>query len=116
MIWLVAIGAAVAGILAVAYLPALFAAPKEDVPQLQTGGLVTHALAVGEEGSFRGLAKGGKSPYQFEWTFPDGTIVQEMNATHAFSSPGQYKVMLDIRDSSGLSGHHSFDIDVAPAQ
>lgn len=115
-IWIAAVGAAVAAVLAVAYMPDIFFPPKESVPQLLTGGQVQHELAVGEEGSFRGLARGGKLPYQFEWAFPDGSIVRSMNATHIFSSPGKYEVTVSINDASGQSGHHSFTIEVSPAQ
>lgn len=115
-IWIIALGAAVAAVLVVAYMPGLFIPAKEDVPQLVTGGQVKHELAVGEEGLFRGLASGGELPYQFEWAFPDGSIVRSMNATHTFASPGTYDVTVSISDASGQSGHHSFPIEVSPTQ
>lgn len=116
VVWIAAVGAAVAIILAVAYMPSIFFSPPEPVPQLQTGGQVKNTLAVGEEGSFRGLASGGKPPYQFEWAFPDGSVVRAMNATRAFDSPGTYEVTVTITDSAGQSDSHPFEIQVVPAQ
>ncbi|HEX6067460.1 MAG TPA: PKD domain-containing protein [Nitrososphaera sp.] len=115
-VWITAIGAGVAAVLIVAYMPQLFFPPPEEVKALQSGGQVTSQLAVGETGSFRGLASGGKPPYQFEWAFPDGTIERSMNATHIFTSPGTYEVTVSVSDTSGQTGQHSFEIDVAPAQ
>jgi PKD repeat protein len=68
------------------------------------------------EGFFMGLASGGKPPHQFEWAFPDDTVVQNMNATRAIDSPGTYKVKVFITDAAGQSGNHSFEIRVVPAQ
>lgn len=116
MIWIAALGIGVAAVLIVAYMPHLFFPPPEKITQLQSGGQVKSQLVVGEVGSFRGLAKAGKPPYQFEWGFPDGTMVRSMNATRAFDSPGTYEVTLTVNDAAGQSQHHSFEIDVSPAQ
>lgn len=115
-IWIIALGAGVAVVLAIAYMPTLIMPPKENVPQMQTGGQVKNTLAVGEKGSFRGMVSGGKQPYQFEWTFPDETVVRAMNATHTFDSPGMYEVTVSITDAAGQSDSHSFEIRVTPAQ
>jgi hypothetical protein len=115
-VWIAAVGAGVAAVLIVAYMPNLFIPPQEKVGALQSGGQVKSQLVVGEVGSFRGLASGGKPPYQFEWGFPDGTVVRSVNATRAFDSPGTYEVTVSVTDSAGQSGHHSFEINVSPAQ
>jgi uncharacterized protein (DUF58 family) len=115
-VWIVGIGAAVAIILAVAYMPDVFLPRPESVPQLQTGGQVKSTLQVGEVGFFRGLVSGGKPPYQVEWAFPDGSIVRSMNTTRAFDSPGSYEVTVSISDSAGQSKSHSFEVRVVPAQ
>jgi len=115
-VWIAAVGAGVAAVLIVAYMPQLFFPPPEEIKPLQSGGQVKNELAVGEAGSFRGLASGGKPPYQFEWGFPDGSVVRSMNATRAFDSPGTYEVTVTVTDSAGQSGHHSFEIQVSPAQ
>ncbi len=116
VIWIAAVGVAVAAVLIVAYMPDIFLPRSEPVPQLQTGGQVKTVLAVGEEGSFRGLASGGRPPYQFEWTFPDGSVVHSMNTTRAFDSPGTYEVTVSISDSVGQSDSHTFEVQVGPAQ
>ncbi len=115
-VWIVAIGAGVAIVLAVAYMPDVFLPRPEPVPQLQTGGQVKSTLQVGEEGFFRGLVSGGKPPYQVEWSFPDGTIAQSVNATRTFDSPGTYEVTVQISDSAEQSDSHSFEIRVVEPQ
>lgn len=115
-VWIGALGAGVAAVLIVAYMPSLFLPPQEEVALLQSGGQVKSQLVVGEEGSFRGLASGGKPPYQFEWAFPDGTVERSANATHIFTSPGTYEVTVSVSDASGQSEQHPFEINVAPAQ
>lgn len=116
VVWIGALGAAVAIILIVAYMPNVFLPKPESVPKLQSGGQVKSTLQVGEEGSFRGLVSGGKPPYQVEWAFPDGTVVRSVNATRAFDSPGTYEVTVSISDSAGQSNNHSFEIRVVSAQ
>lgn len=116
VVWIGAVGGVVAIILTLAYMPHIFIPIPEDVPQMQTGGQVKNTLAVGEEGFFRGLVSGGKPPHQFEWTFPDGTVVYDMNATKTFDSPGIYEVTISVTDSAGQSESHSFEIRVIPTQ
>ena len=115
-VWVVAMAATVSVILVIAYTPGIFIPVNENVPQLQTGGQVKNTLTVGEEGFFRGLASGGEPPYQFEWVFPDGTIINSMNATKAFDSPGMYEIGVSITDAAGQSGSHSFEIQVIPSE
>lgn len=116
VVWIVALGVAVAAILIVAYMPNAFLPTPEPVPQLHSGGQVKNTLVVGEEGSFRGLVSGGKPPYQFEWVFPDGDVVRSMNTNKSFDSPGTYEVTVSISDSAGQSESHSFEIRVIPTQ
>lgn len=115
VVWIAALGAGVAAVLIVAYMPQVFF-PQEKVGPLQSGGQVKSELVVGEVGTFRGLASGGKPPYQFEWSFPDGSVVRSVNATRAFDSPGTYEVTVSVSDAAGQSGQYSFEIDVVPAQ
>lgn len=110
------LGAGVAAVLIVAYMPRLFFSPPELVEPLEGGGQVKSQLVAGEFGSFRGLASGGKPPYPFEWGFPDDSVVRSQNATRAFDSPGTYEVTVAVADSASQSDQHSFEINVSPAQ
>ena len=56
-------------------------------------------LAVGEEGSFLGVARGGKEPYTFEWKFSDGLTLTGQNVTRSFNVPGTYHFEVTVTDA-----------------
>jgi len=59
---------------------------------------------VNEDAIFEGLnAGGGFSPYTYRWEFGDGKDATGRVATHAYSKPGEYKVILEVEDSEGNS-------------
>jgi hypothetical protein len=58
-------------------------------------------LAVGEEGAFHGVARGGKEPYRFEWKFSDGVTLTGQNVTRSFSLPGTYHIEVTVTDADG---------------
>jgi len=58
-------------------------------------------LAVGEEGAFLGLARGGKDPYTFEWKFSDGLTLTGQNVTRSFDVPGTYHFEVTVTDADG---------------
>jgi hypothetical protein len=68
--------------------------------QLRIGSHYRSNLGIGEEGFFNSNAKGGKTPYSFEWKFSDGVVLTEQNVTKSFDSPGEKTVQLTVRDSS----------------
>lgn len=39
---------------------------------------------------------------EYEWTFPDGSNVHEVNASYTFDSEGGYQVSLTVTDDSGM--------------
>ncbi len=43
-------------------------------------------------------------PQQIEWNFGDGARTDERNPIHVFEDPGDYKVVLSVRDASGNAG------------
>lgn len=49
---------------------------------------------------FTASASGGTTPYNFTWTFGDGTTRSGATAYHAYSTAGSYNVVLTTRDSS----------------
>lgn len=58
-------------------------------------------LAVGEEGAFLGVARGGIEPYTFEWKFSDGLTLTGQNVTRSFNVPGTYHFEVTVTDADG---------------
>jgi PKD repeat protein len=57
---------------------------------------------VGEDILFEGNATEGlDEPYNWSWDFGDGEISYEQNATHNYSSDGEYIVNLTVTNDSG---------------
>jgi len=52
------------------------------------------------EVSFTGEVTGGTPPYDFVWSFGDGTTSTEQNPVHTYTDPGRYSVTLTVTDSS----------------
>ena len=70
-------------------------------------------LAVGEEGAFHALARGGKEPYTFEWKFSDGLTLTGQNVTRSFNVPGTYHIEVTVTDADGKqvkSTNLTFDV------
>lgn len=81
---------------------------------LRTGAHYRSMLAVGEEGFFNAGAKGGKQPYQFEWEFSDGVVLNNQNVTRAFESPGNYTALLTVTDANGQKKDSNISVQVVP--
>lgn len=76
-------------------------------------------LAVGEEGAFLGVARGGKEPYKFEWTFSDGLTLTGQNVTRSFNVPGTYYFEVTVTDADGKqikSTNLTFDVSQEPSK
>lgn len=114
---LIAIAAGVAVVLAIAYMPLFQRPAQQDLPPtapLQSGARAKTEAVVGEEVVFTGQAGFGRKPYQFEWLFPDGTTVRTQNATHIFTNPGDYTVLLRVSDSAGYERSNTLPIRILP--
>ncbi len=60
---------------------------------------------------------GGVAPYQYAWSFGDGTSSASQNITHTYASTGVYLMQLNVTDSVGGRGTVAWVIDVyAPPQ
>lgn len=57
-------------------------------------------VIVNEEAWFNCTVSGGLPPYSYHWDFGDGNTSEERNATHAYSAPGFYQVILNYSDSN----------------
>ena len=58
---------------------------------------------VGQNIFFTASASGGMAPYQFSWTFGDGSTGTGDQVYHSYSSSGSYQVVLTARDSSSVA-------------
>ncbi len=72
-------------------------------PTANAGADVTKPAGVNY--TFRGA---GSDPdgrvVSFSWTLGDGTVASGQNVTHAFGSPGNFTVILTVRDDDGAEG------------
>ncbi len=57
-------------------------------------------LVVGEEGFYTADVKGGKEPYQYEWKFSDGVVLNGQSVRRSFDAPGSYDVLLRVTDAA----------------
>jgi hypothetical protein len=68
-----------------------------------------------ETARFDSNASGGVSPYNFSWTFGDGSPTGfGQNVSHAYSAYGQFQVTLYVTDGAGDHVAVVHSIDVAP--
>lgn len=54
----------------------------------------------------------GQLLYLYQWDMGDGTRLLGDNVTHAYSEPGNYKVELNLTDSSGNVSTETFNIEI----
>ncbi len=61
-------------------------------------------ILAGGNDSFTGTASGGISPYKYNWTFGDGSLIANGSfVTHIFSMAGSYTVRMNITDSTPIT-------------
>lgn len=114
----IAVSAAVAAVLAVAYGAPALVGEQQPAPNSRPLAVVADnffKVRVGEDAPFYGAAKGGVKPYQFEWDFGDGARSPLQNATHAYASEGSYLVRLTVTDAAGARKDVAHTVDVHPA-
>ncbi|MCI4330500.1 MAG: PKD domain-containing protein [Thermoplasmata archaeon] len=73
----------------------------------------TGTFAVGQNASFASVPSGGTGAYTFVWSFGDGNGSSGPNATHAYSTPGNYTARLIATDSVGAQAVASMTVVVA---
>jgi gliding motility-associated-like protein len=73
---------------------------------------IGEVLNFQDMGSF---AQPGFTIASYEWDFMDGTTVEALNTSHAFTVPGHYRVQLYITDDNGCTNNNLTDIDVLVA-
>ena len=62
---------------------------------------------------FTGVAIGGTAPYTYSWTFGDGGSATGLNASHSYSTTGNYTTTLTVMDSASASAESSQTVMVA---
>jgi hypothetical protein len=67
---------------------------------------------VGEVIQFNGSAWGGVEPYSWHWDFGDGNTSTEQNTTHAYSSEGEYEVVLTVTDATSAVATDEIEIEI----
>jgi YVTN family beta-propeller protein len=58
---------------------------------------------------------GGLPPYSYQWTFGDGTAASGPNASHTYSTPGDFLLTAEVRDLTGATDDLSIVIIVVSA-
>jgi PKD repeat protein len=56
--------------------------------------------SVGEEIQFNCTVEGGIPPYEYYWSFGDGTHSNESNPTHMYEREKSYRLQLRVKDSA----------------
>ncbi|HYM39833.1 MAG TPA: PKD domain-containing protein, partial [Thermoplasmata archaeon] len=82
------------------------------VPQV-TASASTTAPVTGQSVDFTGLVGGGTNPFNFTWTFGDGSTASAQNTSHAFGSAGTYKVTFRVIDRVGMPAATTFTLVVS---
>ncbi|MFI5417293.1 MAG: peptide-N4-asparagine amidase [Candidatus Lutacidiplasmatales archaeon] len=65
--------------------------------------------------SFSGAGQGGTPPYSLAWTFGDGGVANVTNATHRYTTTGNFAVRITATDAAGRTAHADLTVQVFPA-
>ena len=85
---------------------------QDNYPYMEPNGWLTWVVArtngvysgtVNEPIQFSATTAGGTEPYNFTWTFYDGTVLSGQNVTYSFPKPGVYEVSLTVSDKYGCT-------------
>jgi|GEM_PF-478170 len=60
-------------------------------------------------------ASGGNSPYNYTWSFADGSFGYGLSVSHAWSSTGTYAVVLEVTDAANLTFNATKSVTVVAA-
>ncbi|MDH7506472.1 MAG: FG-GAP-like repeat-containing protein [Candidatus Thermoplasmatota archaeon] len=62
-----------------------------------------YQAVIGEPIHFIGSAENGTPPYNYFWDFGDGEFSYEQNPEHAYTTEGNFSVVLSVTDGSGVT-------------
>jgi PKD repeat protein len=63
---------------------------------------------------FNGSAEGGSPAYSWAWTFGDGTTAVTQNATHLYTTAGNFVAELTVTDAAGRMSRSQVDVFTFP--
>jgi PKD repeat protein len=64
--------------------------------------------------TFNGSAQGGSPAYSWAWTFGDGATASTQNATHVYTTAGNYVAELTVTDAAGRTSRSPVDVFTFP--
>ncbi len=64
---------------------------------------------------FTGSATGGLAPYNYTWSFGDGSVMMQQNSTHIYSVKGTYIATLTVVDAFSDTGSNQVSITALAA-
>jgi hypothetical protein len=76
------------------------------------GLVVPTTLDAGATGVFSSAPANGTAPFNFTWSFSDGTVAFGPSVSHVFSSPGPADVVVTVRDAVGTNVSERLPITV----
>ncbi len=71
-------------------------------------------VTAGSPATFLAVGNFGTPPYQFSWSFGDGTMATGNPATHTYSTTGLFTVVLTVTDAGGTTASASHASYAAP--
>jgi PKD repeat protein len=97
-------------------------APPITVTVTPALGVITSVLPAAGDAplsvNFTGTPSGGTSPYNFAWTFGDGTTSTSQSPTHTYAGAGTYSATLTVTDGLGaraVAGALTITVNQLPA-
>jgi len=76
---------------------------------------VPETLDVGSIGAFSSHPTNGTRPFNFTWTFSDGTVLYGSSVNHSFGSVGLASVVIGVRDAVDTSVSDRIALAINPA-
>ncbi|MCI4366185.1 MAG: PKD domain-containing protein [Thermoplasmata archaeon] len=74
----------------------------------------THVVEAGVPVHLDCAAIGGARPYQYSWSFADGSTARGANVSHAYTAPGNYASDCSVEDASSARASNSTIVSVLP--
>lgn len=83
-----------------------------QIPALVVGFTSGSPACLGGAVRFTNTTTGGKTPYQYQWQFGDGTTSADPSPSHTYAASGDYPVSLTVRDAAGVTSTALQDVVV----
>src|SRR3989475_2512821 len=73
----------------------------------------SNIVDMGQPASFSCTGAGGLSPYQYSWTFGDGSAGSGASTSHIYNAPGTMTVVCTVTDQLGTPAHDQTQVIVS---